>query len=90
MDRALNRRDGRYGDTWSPRGGGQFRVSISGHSFQGLCGWNPAGTASKPPGNMGWMHIPLRKEDLKIFGVSRKNARVTQLCEGDAEMIFEN
>ena len=61
-------------NTWSPREGDIFGFAYTRTVFQGLIGWNPAGTALKTSGNMGWVHIPLCKEILEIFGCHKKQA----------------
>ena len=50
---------------------------ISGYFFGGYGGQNPAGAASKTPGNIG----RVCKEVLKFFGVSQKNGDVTRLLK---------
>ena len=59
--------------TVPPKGGGQCRVRIYPDIVFRVYSqwWNvaAAGTASKTPGNMGFVHIPVCKEILEIFGV---------------------
>jgi len=58
---------------WSLREADNFEFAYIRTLFSGFMWWNPAGIASKTPGNKGWMHIPLCKEIFKILGLT-KNA----------------
>ena len=67
--------------TRSPKGGDIFEFEYIQTFFSGSMWWNLAGTASKTPGNMGWVHIPLCKE---IFGMSQKTRAL--VGKGSARM----
>ena len=76
--------------TWSPREADNFEFAYIRTLFSGFMWWDPAATASKTPGNMGWVHIPLCKEILEIFWVKRKIGLETHLFDVMPKYVWKS